>query len=469
MYTNKFSNYLKKKKELIKELIKRLDEEFEYASCLATDVKATSIRVNKNVTSVSPSSLTESGFVIRVRKQNLYFEYSVNEINEKNIDEIVEKVKDLANTSYSSKIVDSNVIEDEPLQKDFVRKNPGKDYKVDEIIAIAKNKVNEYLNKDSKLVNIYLSVACTETSKMFISKNRELTQYYTWTNVMGLALIKDGDIFKDCYSGKGYPSLETGINDIDNLLDYASTTAALLLKAKPPVPGVYTVITNPSITGLIAHEAFGHGVEMDMFVKDRAKSKEYINKYVASSLVSMHDGASATLSAASYFFDDDGVLAHDTLIIDKGILKTGISDAISASELRTKPTGNGRRQSYKRKAYTRMTNTFFEGGTSTLEEMIASVDYGYMIFDTNNGMEDPKNWGIQCTALYGKEIKNGKFTGNIISPVVMSGYVIDLLTSISMISKDVIIEGSGSCGKGYKEWVQVSDGGACLKAKVKIG
>ena len=60
----------------------------------------------------------------------------------------------------------------------------------------------------------------------------------------------------------------------------------LLLKAKPPVPGVYTVITNPSITGLIAHEAFGHGVEMDMFVKDRAKSKEYINKYVASELVS---------------------------------------------------------------------------------------------------------------------------------------------------------------------------------------
>ena len=273
---------------------------------------------------------------------------------------------------------------------------------------------------------------------MFISKHRELTQYYTWTNVTCLALAKEEDNFKDCYAGNGYPSLEEGINDIDNLLTYATTTAVLLLKAKPPVPGVYTVITNPSITGLIAHEAFGHGVEMDMFVKDRAKSKEYINKYVASELVSMHDGASSTLSAASYFFDDDGVLAHDTLIIDKGVLKTGISDALSAAELGTIPTGNGRRQSYKRKAYTRMTNTFFEGGTNTLEEMVASVDYGYMIFDTNNGMEDPKNWGIQCTALYGKEIKDGKFTGNIISPVVMSGYVIDLLTSISMISKDVV-------------------------------
>ena len=116
-----------------------------------------------------------------------------------------------------------------------------------------------------------------------------------------------------------------------------------------------------------------------------------------------------------------------------------------------------------------MTNSFFEGGKDDLSDMIKSIDYGYMIFDTNNGMEDPKNWGIQCTASYGREIKNGEFTGKLISPVVMSGNVIDLLSSISAVSKDVVVTGSGSCGKGYKEWVRVSDGGACLKAKVKIG
>jgi len=206
-----------------------------------------------------------------------------------------------------------------------------------------------------------------------------------------------------------------------------------------------------------------------MYVKDRAKSKEYINKEVASSLVNMHDGAAATLSSASYFFDDDGVLAQDTKIIENGILRRGISDALSAAELGTKPTGNGRRESYKRKAYTRMTNTFFEKGTSSLDDMIKSIKHGYMIFDTDNGMEDPKSWGIQCTAAYGKEIKDGEFTGKVIAPVVMSGYVIDLLESITAISTDFKVIGSGSCGKGYKEWVRVSDGGACLKARVKIG
>jgi TldD protein len=229
------------------------------------------------------------------------------------------------------------------------------------------------------------------------------------------------------------------------------------------------VITDPSITGLIAHEAFGHGVEMDQFVKDRALAKEYVGKYVASPICNMRDGAASTLSAASYFFDDDGVLAGNTQIIRDGILVSGISDLASATQLGTTPTGNGRRESTRRKAYARMTNTFFEKGKDKLEDMIASIDHGYMLFETDNGMEDPKNWAIQCVAQYGIEIKDGKLTDNYVSPVVMSGYVPDLLKSISMISDDFQVIGMGSCGKGYKEWVRVSDGGPALKVKVKLG
>ena len=151
-----------------------------------------------------------------------------------------------------------------------------------------------------------------------------------------------------------------------------------------------------------------------------------------------------------------------------GILQTGISDCLSAMELNTEPTGNGRRESYKRKVYTRMTNTFFEKGDSNLETMIKSVKHGYYLCQTNNGMEDPKNWQIQCTASYGLEIKDGKFTGEIVAPVVISGYVVDLLSSISMVSNERKVIGAGMCGKGHKEWVFVSDGGPCLKAEAKL-
>ena len=198
-------------------------------------------------------------------------------------------------------------------------------------------------------------------------------------------------------------------------------------------------------------------------------AKHCVGEYVASPIANMHDGAAAAFSAASYFFDDDGILAQDTQIIKDGILVAGLSDLASAAQLGTRPTGNGRRQSYSHKAYARMTNTFFEPGKDKLEDMIRSVEHGYMLFETNNGMEDPKNWQIQCTAEYGIEIRDGKLTDHYVSPVVMSGFVPDLLKSISMISDASEVIGAGFCGKGYKEWVRVSDGGPNLKVRVKLG
>ena len=115
-----------------------------------------------------------------------------------------------------------------------------------------------------------------------------------------------------------------------------------------------------------------------------------------------------------------------------------------------------------------MTNTFFMPGDDDVDKMIASISHGYMLIDTDNGMEDPKNWGIQCTASYGLEIKDGKFTGEIVAPVVISGYVVDLLKSITMVSKEFKVTGSGMCGKGYKEWVYVADGGPYMKGVAKL-
>ena len=148
---------------------------------------------------------------------------------------------------------------------------------------------------------------------------------------------------------------------------------------------------------MIVHEAFGHGVEMDMFVKDRALAKNCVGTQVASELVTMKDGAATSYEdVASYFFDDEGNPASDTVIIDRGILVSGICDGVSAARLGVRPTGNGRRESVDHKVYTRMTNTFFTEGTSRPEDMIASVKEGLLLDCPTSGMEDPKNWGGPC-------------------------------------------------------------------------
>lgn len=466
---NKFSKYLKKKKPLLKHLIALLGEKYPFASVLATDVTGKGYGVNRGSIVLRPNHSSECGFVVRVYHEGVYSEYSFNELETKNIDKIINDIDELVNSNISIEKVNAKMMEEETIEKSFIRKDEKAQYTDEEILDKLSELCQYGFTLNEHVLNVSVSHEILEVSKMYISKNKDLEQYYTWNNSGCSVLVRKENNMKYAYDGTGSKNTEDSLNGLKEVLEKTAALAVELLDSELPKPGVYTIITDPSITGLIAHEAFGHGLEMDMFVKDRAKSVEYMNKKVASPLVTMRDGAKSALCVASYFFDDEGALAQDTVIIDKGTLVGGICDSVSASILDYHPTGNGRRQSYKRKAYTRMTNTFFESGDSTLEDMIKSVDYGYYISQTNNGMEDPKNWGIQCTALYGKEIVNGKFTGKIISPVVMSGYVIDLLESISAVSKDFHVSGSGSCGKGYKEWVRVSDGGGCIKAQVKIG
>ena len=459
---------LEKNKSLCEDIVNELLVNYEYVSLLGVASKGIRVRVdNKNI-SLSDSD-TEYGYVIKVYNNGSISEYSFNELNPRLLPKIIYEVRKTVGSNAPYKKVALNPIIDQKIEREFTRTDSGL-LSENEIIERLTEIKNRALSYDEKIINAVAVFNKIEVAKIFISKHKNLSQSYTWSNALFIAVAKDenNNIKMARKSTEDYSSEKA----LDKMLKEVNKTADIaikLLKAKPIVPGEYDVITDPSITGLIAHEAFGHGVEMDMFVKNRAKGKDYIGQYVASPLISMHDGATSADSVASYFFDDDGVLAHDTLIINEGKLQTGISDMLSALELGTIPTGNGRRESYLRKAYSRMTNTYFYKGESKLDDMIKSIKHGYYLCDTNNGMEDPKNWQIQCTAEYGLEIVDGKFTGNIVSPVVISGYVPDVLKSISMVSDSFEISGAGYCGKGHKEWVRVSDGGPHLKARVKLG
>lgn len=465
-----FSKYLDSKRGDMKALVAELKKNFKYVSVLGVDIKATDISVNKTISSIFPGSMMECGFVVKMSNGHEFYEYSLDDISGDMTALAKEIVDSLAlSDSLKRNVIDEVYLTDEPLVQSFVREGDFEKYSDKEILDYCKDLCKKIIDASEYVINARVYVGTFEVSKLFISENRELDQNYTWANARAMVVYNEGS--KMIQTGEGAYSnlLSEVMEQLPAKAEKLIHKAHMLSLAKPIEPGMYDVITAPSITGLIAHEAFGHGVEMDQFVKDRALAKKYIGDYVASPICNMKDGAASALSVASYFFDDDGVLAGDTQIIKDGILVTGISDLASASQLGTAPTGNGRRESTRRKAYARMTNTFFEPGTDKLEDMIASIDHGYMLFETSNGMEDPKNWAIQCVAQYGIEIVDGKLTDNWVSPVVMSGYVPDLLKSISMISDEFEVIGAGSCGKGYKEWVRVSDGGPHLKARVKLG
>ncbi len=321
---------------------------------------------------------------------------------------------------------------------------------------------------DRRLVNVNVSYSDIEEVNIFADKDKELRQNIILTSIsFTLFASQDNRTEYNWWSRTGTGGFEiTRIPDSD--IEKTKESLLQLLHAERINPGFYDTITSPTVSGVIAHEAFGHGVETDMFLKDRARGRDYVGRPVASEIVHMADDPSIPGAAGSYFFDHEGKLAAPTIIIEDGILKRGITDLFSSISLDIPRSANGRRESFKRKVYARMSNTFFKRGKTSPEVMIKGVDNGIYLEKCESGMEDPKGWGIQVTAHIGREIKNGKWTGRVYSPVGITGYVPDLLKGISEVGNDFELEGGG-CGKGHKEFVRVSTGGPHLRMKARLG
>ena len=458
--------------------MRTLDEHYDYISVLSTDSKGTSVRISQHSKSVSNATMTtERGNVIRAIKDGHVAEYSFNELTPENVEEVAREIMEALNEQLEvlketdTVVFDTENPDDEPLlfytEKECEVLPEEMDVRelVDEFTKIS----DEGMTKSEHIIDCMVNGQTTHINKLFLSRKRYLRQSYVYSEGHLVAVMSKEGNTRFAYTGVSGLCGPEVFKELSEHLDETVRKGEELLEAERIEPGEYDVIASPEVAGLIAHEAFGHGVEMDMFVKGRALGADYIDKRVGSDLVTMHEGALCAKQVASYAFDDEGTLAGDVTEIDHGILRTGICDALAAKRLGTSPTGNGKRENFEHKVYTRMTNTIFDSGEDTLEDMIASIEFGYLLDGMESGMEDPKHWGIQCILQCGREIKNGKLTGKIVAPVIMTGYVPDLLGSISMASSDREVFGTGGCGKGHKEWVKVSDGGPYLKMKARLG
>ena len=473
-----FSPYLLGIKDGLKTLIAALERDYDYVSALATDSKGLAVQISQHAKAVRNETMTtERGICLRVWKDGLYSEYALNSFDPAAPERTYEAVKAALDAQLcvlraaGAQVYDTPVLADEPLTL-FVEKETAQLPETTDVRALVEKLTalsDRAMTLDKRMIEALASAQSTHICKMFLTKNRDLCQSYVYSEgTVAAVVMEDGRNQLDYAGVSGLCGPEL----FDQLADKVETVVANaveLLSAGHIEPGEYEIITSPEVTGLIAHEAFGHGVEMDMFVKNRALGKEYIGKRVGSDICTMHEGALCAEDVTSYAFDDEGTLAGDVTEIDHGILRAGICDALSALRLGTQPTGNGKRENFEHKVYTRMTNTVFDSGESTLEEMIASVRHGYLLENMESGMEDPKHWGIQCIIKRGREIRDGKLTGAVVAPIIMTGYVPDLLGSISMCSRDRAVFGNGGCGKGYKEWVKVADGGPYLKTKARLG
>jgi TldD protein len=287
--------------------------------------------------------------------------------------------------------------------------------------------------------------------------------------LFGQPVASDGvrtELFYNIVDGtKGFEMFRS--LDLDEFGRYCGKEALSMLSAKKCPSGQQVCITDPSVTGLLSHEVMGHASEADEIIKKRSFLSTVVGKKVASELITMVDDGTVEGAYGSIPFDDEGTPSSRTTIIEDGVYRGYMHSLETAAEMKVKPTGNGRAQDPFRRVFVRMTNTFFEAGDWTLEEMLEDVKFGVLTDRFISGMEDPVGGGFEAKTLRGFLIENGKVT-DVLRSFTLTGKALEILKTTDAMGKEVRLDG-GNCGKGIEDMVPVSDGGPYCRSHIILG
>ena len=224
-------------------------------------------------------------------------------------------------------------------------------------------------------------------------------------------------------------------------------TLALFDAVQPPA-GEMPVVLGPGITGILLHEAIGHGMEADFNRKKTSTYSTMIGKKVADPAVTIIDDATNPGQLGSINVDDEGTPGRKTTLVENGILTSYMHDKISAKFYGVAPTGNGRRESYQHYIMPRMRNTYMLSGPATPEDIIRSVAKGIYVEDVGNGQVNIGEGDFAFYVTQGRLIEGGKLTAPI-KDINIMGNGPKMLTNVTMVASDLAMYhgGAGACGK----------------------
>ena len=297
-----------------------------------------------------------------------------------------------------------------------------------------------------------------------------LTTPRCYVYVMMSAETKDGIPVELFRAFGGFGSFGDHFADPEKLYPGIDQLYQRLMDKKEGVyaeAGYKTVVLGGMMGGMLAHEAVGHTVEADL-VRGGSVAGPNLNRQVASGLVTMVDFAHTYQGAPAplpVYLDDEGTQATDAVLIRDGILVGYMNDRETAAEYGMTPAGNARGWTFADEPIIRMRNTCILPGTSTVEELISSVEDGYYLIESSNGQADLTGefmFGVSC----GYEIKNGKL-GRALLDTTVTGIAFDMLKTVDMVSDQVVWSSSGFCGK--KQPMAVGMGGPHMRCKIMIG
>jgi TldD protein len=234
---------------------------------------------------------------------------------------------------------------------------------------------------------------------------------------------------------------------ITQYVDEAVNAALVNLESRPAPAGEMTVVLGPGWPGVLLHEAVGHGLEGDFNRKGSSAFSGRIGERVAAKGVTVLDDGTLADRRGSLNVDDEGHATQRNVLIEDGILKGYIQDAMNARLMGVKPTGNGRRESYAHIPMPRMTNTYMLGGDKDPQEIVASIKKGLYATNFGGGQVDITSGKFVFSASEAYWVENGKIQYPVKGATIV-GSGPESLKKVSMIGNDMRLDsGVGTCGK----------------------
>jgi TldD protein len=239
--------------------------------------------------------------------------------------------------------------------------------------------------------------------------------------------------------------------------------AAALLSAPPVKGGEYTVILDPVLAGVFAHEAFGHLSESDhVYQNDNLRQIMVLGKRFGGKHLNIIDDPTIPNLRGSYKYDDEGTPARKSYLIREGVLEGRLHSRETAAKMEEKATGNARSINYLFPPIVRMSNTFIESGSASFEEMLGDIEEGVYVKDWYGGTTSLEMFTFSAGEAY---MIRRKRLAELLRPVALTGNVFNTLYNIDAISNDLQINEGGGCGKVGQSPLPVSNGSPHIRIR----
>jgi len=249
----------------------------------------------------------------------------------------------------------------------------------------------------------------------------------------------------------------------------AARIAIAMLDAREAPAGEMPVVLAAGDSGILLHEAVGHGLEADFNRKETSNYSGQIGKQVASNLCTVVDDGTVPSSRGSINVDDEGFASKENVLIENGILVGYMHDRLSAKHFGVAPSGNGRRESFRAMPLPRMTNTSLRPGPHDPEEIIKSVQRGIYAKRFSGGQVNISNGDFVFSLTESYLIEDGKLTAPL-KGVNLIGNGPEVLRRVDMLGNDFeLSDGIWTCGKDGQS-VPVGVGTpSCRISKITVG